>query len=554
VTPPPAAPAPPERPRLAVLLVFDQLRADYLERWQPLFGAGGFRRLSAEGAWFRNCNYPYAYTFTGPGHASVATGCSPDRHGIVGNDWFDRARHETVKCVESDRYPTVPPRPDGKAVKGGKKRVAGVSPEHLRVPGLADALKQATRGEGRVVSLSFKDRSAVLPGGRLADACYWFNSSTGGFETSAYYRDALHPWVAAFNRAAPAERWFGREWTRLRPELDYARYSGPDEEPGEGSGFFQGRTFPHPLGGIPLVVGGDYYNALYTSPFGNDLLWELTRRGVEAEGLGSRPVPDLLCVSFSSNDAVGHCWGPDSQEVLDVTLRTDRLVADILSFLDLKVGKGRYVLALTSDHGVCPLPEVSRRQGRDAGRLTFAQMRKEAEAFLRDAFGGGGSPATREQWVEGEAEMGLYLDQATLARHGLRPAEVETALAHWLAGHRGMQAAYMRTQLVGGVGVDDALGQRVRRSFDPERSPDVCWVPRPYYVLWPTLTGTSHGTANRYDTHVPLLVYGPGIRPGERKTAVTPQAVAAILARALNVAAPAAAEAAVPDNLFGPPS
>jgi hypothetical protein len=540
--PPPAT----ARPALAVLVYFDQMRGDYLTRWQDLFGDGGFRRLAREGAWFQDCHYPYAVTVTGPGHASVATGCSPMKHGIVSNDWYDRAAGQPVYCVGSDRYERVPAGLPAASDAVGKAP-RGSSPDRLLSPTVADALKDASGGTARVVSLSFKDRAAVLPGGHRPDACYWLDTNTGTFVTSTYYADQLHPWVAAHNRARLADRWFGHSWERLRPDLDYTQYSGPDDVAGEGKGAGQGRTFPHPMTGGASRPGKEYYAALYNSPFGNNLLLDLVKRAIDGERLGRHEAPDLLCVSFSCNDPVGHCWGPDSQEVMDVTLRSDRIVRDLLTYLDAHVGKGRYVLALTADHGVCPLPEVRLAEGKQAGRMPPEQLTRRAEEFLDTTFGP--NPG-KSRWLAATPYPWLYLNQDQLRRRGLQSSSVEEALAGWLSQQPGIQSAYTRTQLVQGIPSDDELGQAVRRSFYPERSGDVFVLLKPYHLLTAALTGTTHGTPHFYDTHVPLLVLGAGVRPGVRLDRVTPQAAAVILAHALGIPGPADAEAAVPESLF----
>jgi predicted AlkP superfamily pyrophosphatase or phosphodiesterase len=540
-----AADTEPPRPRLAVLVFFDQLRGDYLTRWHDLFGDGGFHRLEQEGAWFQNCHYDYANTFTGSGHASVAAGCRPETHGIIGNDWYDRAGKKYVNCVEAERYEQVPPAadPDSKLPKP-----LGISPERLLCPTLGDALKESTQNKGRVVALSLKDCAAVLPGGRKPDACYWYDPLTGAFVTSTYYRDQLHPWVADFNKRQPAERWFGKEWTRLRPDLDYVKHSGPDDVEGEGTGVFQGRTFPHPFDGGPGQSKRTYYAALYNSPFGNELLLELAKQAIAAEKLGSGPAPDLLCLSFSGNDPVGHTWGPDSQEVLDVTLRADVIVKELLAYLDAKVGKGRYVLALTADHGVCPLPEVSRKQGKEAGRLSAFVVAGKAEAFLQEKFGAKDDLEAR--WLEAIYYPWLYLNAAQMQKRKLKQAEVEEALARWLEKQTGIQAAHTRSELLAGVRKDDPVGQAVRRSFQGERCGDVGLVLKPYYLLYSRLSGTTHGTPHPYDTHVPLLVFGPAVSAGVRKEPVRPEAATAILAHALGIKPPAKADAPLPDKLF----
>jgi hypothetical protein len=541
-------------PRLAVLVIFDQFRGDYLARWENLFGERGFRRLQHEGAWFTNCHYPYSDTYTAVGHASIATGCSPDEHGIINNSWYDRAAGTEVYCVVTGRSERVPPlikTEPGSATQPKKIGAASVSPERLLAPGIGDAVKEATGGRGRVVALSLKDRSAVLPGGRRPDVCCWFDTRDGTFVTSTYYGLQLPGWTADFDRSRPADRWFGKAWKRFRPDLEYSFYSGPDDVSAEGKGFGQGRTFPHPMMGGRTQLSESYYQALMLSPYANELLLELALRGLDAEQLGSGDAPDFLSVSFSSNDLIGHCWGPDSQEVLDVTLRSDRVVQRLLDHLDAKVGKGRYVLALTADHGVCPIPEVARSHGKDAGRVPADLLGNRAEAFLQKTFGPGEG---NDRWLEARAGSWVYLNRALLQQHGLAQAQVEEVLAGWLKEQSGVLAAYTRSQLLKGSPADDTIGRRVLHSFCPERSGDVMVVLKPYYLFAnPLLPGTTHGTPHPYDTHVPLLIYGPGVQSGVHEEAITPQACTTILAHALGIPAPARARAPLPKGLFTSP-
>src|SRR5579885_613244 len=462
----PAAETKPPATRLAVLVCYDQLRGDYLTRWDDLFGEGGFHRLEKDGAWFQDCHCPYAGTETGPGHASVATGCSPCKHGIIINDWYDRTAGHKVYCAATDRYRRVPPPPaDGKASAEkllNDSRGQG-APDRLLAPTLGDALKAATAGKGKVVALSLKDRSSVLPGGKKPDACYWFDTADGQFVTSTYYRGRPHPWVEQFNKDRIADRWFGKQWDRLRSDLEYERRSGPDDVTGEGRGVsfgpkdnpvYQGRTFPHPLSAGLKEPGKPYYDALYNSPFGNELLLALVKRAIDAEELGRHDTPDFLSVSFSSNDPVGHCWGPDSQEVLDTTLRTDRVVKELCDTLDAKVGKGRWTLVLTADHGVCPVPEVGKAQGKEAGRVIPSLLGAKANAFLQEKFGGD-AEAT---WVEATATPWVYLNRRLIRQRFLNQSDVENALAGWLRKQPAVQAVYTRTQLLKGVDRDDPLG------------------------------------------------------------------------------------------------
>jgi len=540
-------------PRLAVLVVFDQMRGDYLDRWQDLYSADGFRRLEANGARFTNCHYPYAMTATGPGHASILSGCSPDRHGIVANTWYDRGEAFPAYCATSARYERIPPLPklpapktDAKKDEPSEKQPPGFgAPVRMLTPTLGDVVKEVTRGRGKVFGLSLKDRSAILPAGLHPDGCYWFDR--GQFVTSTYFRDRLHPWVGRFNEERLADRWFGQSWTQLRPEIDYAPFSGPAEQPGAGSGAGQGRVFPHPLG-EKKQLGSEYYSALANSPFGNDLLLDLAERAIVEEQLGQRDNPDLLIISFSSNDLVGHTWGPDSQEVMDVTLRSDLIVRDLLRFLDEQVGKGKYLLALTADHGICPLPEVAQKMGHPAGRIVPLGLGSAAEAHLSETLGK--SQNERIRWIESATtEGGIYLNQRAIAARGLKLDDVAGELATWFATQPGMLAAYTRAQLLGQIPESDAIGKRVQKSFHPERSGDVLLVTQPYYFITSLKTGTTHGSPHPFDTYVPLVLVGPGIKPGRYDEAVTPQATAAILAHSLGLPAPEKAEAEVPENL-----
>jgi hypothetical protein len=555
---PAAEPEPaPARPKLVVLLIFDQLRGDYLCRWDDLFVEGGFRRLTHEGACFQNCHYPYAITKTAPGHATLCTGATPARHGMIANEWFDRAAGEMVYCTGGLRYTRVPPapktteqpeKPDDKTEKTeqSKKPRGEGTPERLLSPTFADALKDATDGKAHVVSLSFKDRGAVLTAGTKPDACYWWDVATGNFATSTYYRDSLHPWVREYNATRPGDRWFGKEWTRLRSDLDYAKYSGPDEAPGEGKGKAQGVAFPHPLSGGLKKIGKAYHEAVYNSPFGNEVLLELVKRAIVAEKLGTHNATDFMSVSFSCNDPVGHCWGPDSQEVLDTTLRSDLVVKELLEHLDQHVGKGKYLICLSADHGICPLPEVARKQGKDGQRDDPKPLREKAEEYLQGVFNVKSGKA-----IENWSNDNVYLSRRWLRAQGIESWQAEDALARWLARQRGVQAVYTRTQLLKGVPRDDTLGRAVAESFHPARSGDLVIVLKPYHLFTAlTATGTGHGTPHEYDTHVPLVIFGTGVQPGARSERISPQAAVTILAHAAGIEPPGHASAPLPAGVF----
>jgi predicted AlkP superfamily pyrophosphatase or phosphodiesterase len=455
------------------------------------------------------------------------------------------------------RHSQVPPATPSYSSSGDKgkitaKKPTGIAPETLLAPTLGDSLKAATDGKGKVVALSLKDRSAVLPAGKKPDAVYWVDKE-GRLVTSTYYRDRVHPWVDEINKSTLALSWLNTKWEKLRPDLDYAKYSGPDDAKGEDKGSFQGVSFPHPFDGGPKKLLSAYHGALANSPQGNDYLLEVTKRAIVAEKLGQRDEPDFLAVSFSSNDLVGHCWGPDSQEVLDLTLRSDLLIRDLLTFLDDKVGKGNYVIALSADHGICPLPEVARAQGKKAGRVIPKKFFAAAEERLNEKFPpkqvrANDEPA-RKGWIEASVSNMVYLNRALVADRGATVPQVSAELAKWLQEQPEVQAAFTHEQLVKGD-MKSEVGRRVQRSFHPERSGDVTVVLQPYHFFSSQLTGTTHGSPHDYDTHVPLIIYGANVKPGVRKERVTPEAAAVILAEAIGVPAPAKAVVKVPANLW----
>lgn len=537
------------KPKLVVLVVFDQMRGDYPKKWQPLFGEGGFKRLQSDGAWFTNCHYPYAYTLTAAGHTSLSTGTTPSKHGIIANDWYDRASGNFVTSV------TPPPEEVAK----------GVGPYRRKAESVGDVLLRLLTGRSRVASISIKDRSAILLAALRASLCYWFNAASGQFVTSAYYRPDPHSWATKFNKSKLADQWLGKSWDLYNPKVDYTKHAGPDDVPTEGLGYLQGRTFPHPF---RLAETKDtkankenYYDAVLCSPMGNELLLAFAKAAIENEKLGQSDSVDLLCLSFSSNDLVGHAWGPDSQEVLDITLRTDALLKDLLGYLDEKVGKDNYYFALSADHGVCPLPEVAQAQGKKAERVEPELMSTLAADFLNRKYLPEGKAAPWFIVPKRSGNAAVYFNYPVLAELKLERAEVEKALADWLVTQPGVEKAFTRTELMGAEKKDDSeLTRQVRRSFHPDCSGDVAVVLKPYHIFSPPNLAknpekypsyrATHGMPHEYDTHVPLMVLGPRVVPGVREERVAPQAMASILAEALGVSAPKEADYPVPAGLF----
>jgi hypothetical protein len=526
--------ASPPRVALAVLVVFDQMRADYLERWASLFTGSGFRRIQTQGADFKNCNYPHANTVTAAGHASILTGCSPRVHGIIGNSWYERHAHREVEATQAGK---ADPR------TGDYEPSKVPSAEALLAPTLGTSLKSATGGRCKVISMSLKDRAALFSVGAEADACYWLDSKTGRFVSS----NPIPAWVREFNDGRPADAQAGKTWDLLVP--DAAKYLSPlglsQESKIRAEGFGQGPTFPHRF---PVKVDAAYYAALMNSPAGNDLLLNFAKTAVREERLGQRQEPDLIAVSFSSNDLIGHCWGPDSREVMDVTLRSDRVLAELLDFLDQNIGRDKYVLAVTADHGVSSIPELAKAQGIDAGRIDPAELTAKAEAYLTGRFG---SPPGR--WIEATLFPWIYLNREVIERHGNEVDALADALAVWFPSQPGIARAYACHKLAGPMPTGDAIDRCVYRSHAASRAGDVYLLQKPNYLASGLVTrlNASHGTPYEYDTHVPLLFLGPGVSPGTVSEPVTPETIAAVFADFLGVPRPAMAEEPIPSALRG---
>jgi hypothetical protein len=494
IGPTPALAAPAEAPRLVLLVAVDQLRYDYLPRFAAAF-TGGFRRLVRDGAVFTNAHLDHYPSVTAVGHSAMLTGAPPSISGIIGNDWYDRALKRNVTSVE-----------DAGTRLLGAGQATGSSPHRLRVSTVGDELKMAHPGS-RVIGISHKDRSAILMAGRMADLALWWDTKTGAFVSSTWYAPELPRWAADFNAGRPADAWLGREWRAL----------------GEGGAL---------LGRMPETPGPEYYGQLYDSAFGNELLASLAERALEGENLGSRDATDVLALSFSCNDTVGHDKGPHSAEVRDITVRTDLALERLLAAVDRRVGLARTVVILTADHGVAPVPEQMTAWKMPGGRLSRTDLEKGVTGALEKAFGPG-------SWLEGRAGSALYLNQALIAERGLDPAAVERRAAAGIEGVPPVWRTYTRSQLLEGRVPPDPWSRRVILSFHRERGADVEVLFEPYWMSG--TSGTTHGTAYSYDTHIPLMAMGPGIRPGRYDQTVVLNDLAPTLATLLGIETPSGA-------------
>lgn len=495
-------------PTLLVLVVVDQMRADYLTRYSAPW-TGGLRRLVDEGARYEQTFYPYLNTVTCVGHATLGTGAWPKTHGIILNQWYRRDEGRLRSCTfdPSVRAVVYSGRPDGE----------GHSATQLRVPTLAERLRTRWPGS-RSVSLSLKPRSAIMMAGRGATAITWIGA--GGWQTSTAYTGAPLASIGRSVAAHPIDADRPAVWERLR---DAASYLGPDDGPGERPEHGWTRVFPHPLS-PPGAPPAAFLELWQSSPYGDAALGAMAVSAIGDFQLGQRDAVDFLGVSFSSTDLVGHDFGPDSHEVQDTLARLDRTLGALLTALDAKVGRGRYVLALSADHGVATVPEVAAAAGQSAGRVPLGIVRSTVDAALQN--GGPGPHVARVEYTE------VYLTKA--ARAGMTAARIAPALAA-LRAMPGVAAAIWTPDLARVTGLPPATLAAVRASHVPGRSGDITIVPAPNWILVPGTdpaggTATTHGSLHAYDQHVPLVFLGAPFAPGRYQAAATPADAAPTLA------------------------
>jgi hypothetical protein len=518
-------------PSLVVVITVDQFRADYLARFRPHFEPGGFRLLLEQGAQFTDCRYQHAITKTACGHAVILSGVHANVSGIIANDWLDRETLRRVNCVDDDAVEILG-LPASRAVTripGGA--VTGRSPRGFLATTVTDELKLTRGGRSKVVAVSSKDRSAILLGGKLADAAYWMDK--GRIVTSTYYMKSLPDWVSAFNAEDRVDSFFGKTWDRLLPAAAYDAVQGPDAATGEADVFGMGITFPKKLTGGAPQIGTDYYEAFENSPFKSEVLVEFAQRLVEKENLGRRGVTDVFCLSFSANDTVGHNYGPDSHEVMDITLRTDRMLAKLLAFLDRHVGLKNCTIVFTSDHGIPPVPERLKAQNAqlDAGRIDNPRLLTLCEAALNRAFG---PLAEGKRWLVADACWLLFVPEV------LQEKKIDRAAAQAVVRDAALTSEFVleastRTELEQGRARGDFAAATLL-SFHRERSGDVYYQAKPFWVE--RTAGTNHGTPYTYDVHVPLIWFGVGVKPGVHTQRVGVDDIAPTLAHLLDLPAP----------------
>lgn len=509
--------------KLIVVIVVDQCRYEYIERFGSHFGKNGFNYLLKNGANFTNASFKHANTSTGPGHAVLLSGTYGNVNGIIANDWYDVSKRQWVYCVEDKTVHLV-----GSAGEGR-------SPRNFTGSMLGDELRLKTGFHAKVVSISNKDRAAVLMAGTMPSGVFWMKDSV--FVSSTYYMNDLPEWVKKFNQSPYVDSFFGRVWDKVLPDSAY-RHMDDDDVPYEGEYDGMGRTFPHRITGRDSTrITPSYYWALARSPFGSEVLKEFAKRAVDAEQLGQRGVTDMLCVSFSPTDIIGHAYGPHSIETMDAVVRMDAILADFFAFLDKRVGLGNCVFVLSSDHGIAPIPEYMKRRypSVDAGRIPVDSLKRYCSAVLTRRFG---EPAG-EDWIDAIGGNNIYFNRSTFKNMKVPTLEwAASELADSLRQFYPIAAAYSSSQIIS-MPATTPIEKKIKRSFYRGRSGDVVYALKPYWREGDKPQGAAHGEPYEYDAHVPLIIAGGGIRPGRYANEASPVDIAPTLSALLGIEFPA---------------
>jgi predicted AlkP superfamily pyrophosphatase or phosphodiesterase len=483
-----------QKPKLVVAIIVDQFRYDYMTRFDGAY-QDGFRKLHDSGAFFTDAHEAHFPTVTAVGHAAFMTGSIPAIDGIIANEWYDRETGKTITSVSDDSTKLV----------GGAGGI-GSSPKRLVVTTLGDEIKATGPSDTEVIGISLKDRAAILPSGHAANAAYWFDHESGQFVTSTYYMQQLPAWVQAFNKSDAAGKYTSKSWMPV-----------------------ESHAGAQPFTMLAKVLGKPYYEAMIATPFGNDLLEAFTEDALQEEHLGKHSGTDVLTVSFSSNDLLGHRVGPDAPEVRDMCIQTDRVLGRLLHALDQEAGVGNYVVVFTSDHGVAPKPEELTRRGIPAGRFSPIELFNAIQSALSEKYGPG-------KWILGNADLAAYLNHDLLREKHASLPEAEEIAADAIRKLPYIFRVYTGEQLEHETFAGEPIGTLLQRGYYRGRSADLFIVQKPYWLASPS--GTSHGTPFSYDTHVPVIFFGHGIRAGRYDENIRTADIAPTLAALLGVNTP----------------
>ncbi|MEZ4793241.1 MAG: alkaline phosphatase PafA [Gelidibacter sp.] len=482
-----------QRPRLVVGIVVDQMRYDYLTRFYSKYGEGGFKRMINEGFNCKNNHFNYVPTYTAPGHTSVYTGTTPKYHGIIGNDWYDKELKKSVYCTEDDSVQSV-------GVPGNPGQM---SPHRMKTTTFADQNRLFTQMQGKTVGIALKDRGAILPAGHTANIAYWFEGNKEGkWITSTYYRKDLPQWVQDFNAQKHIDSYL-KEWNTL---YEMASYTESISDLNTFEGGFKGKetaTFPYDLGTLKDLNRG--YDILKATPFGNEMTADFAIAAILAEQLGQDDITDVLTVSFSSTDYVGHNFGVDSKEIEDTYIRLDKDLARLLQALDTNVGKGNYTVFLTADHAAIEVPSYLKSVGIPAGYFDGTAFKQRLSAFMAKTY-------DAQDLIENISNNQIFLNREKIRSLNLKLEDVQQAIVDEIIAYDHIDKAYTAFSMLN-TSFTEGIEHLIQNGYNQKRSGDVIYVYDPAFISY-SMTGSTHGSSYQYDTHVPLLFFGKGIKHG----------------------------------------
>ncbi|MFD2583841.1 alkaline phosphatase PafA [Pedobacter vanadiisoli] len=508
---PKAFPAEVARPKLVVGLVVDQMRWDYLYRYYNRYTNGGFKRLINEGFSVENTFIPYTPTYTACGHTCIYTGSVPAVHGIIGNDWYDPEAKKSVYCTEDSSVSTVGSTPSSEG---------NMSPKNMLTTTITDELRLATNFRGKVIGISLKDRGSILPAGHAANAAYWYQGSTGNWITSTYYMKEVPGWIADYNKLKLANKFYAKNWETLYPINTYVN-STADEKAYEG----KQSTFPHQL----TQNIDKNFDAIRSTPYGNTITLDLAKLAILSEDLGQDNITDFLAVSCSSTDYIGHAYGPNSIEAEDTYLRLDKDFEEFFNYLDKKVGKGNYTVFLTADHGAAHVPGFMQENKMPSGVVSDRDIANKLNAYLNDKF-------KVNNVVLRSMNNQIIFDHDKTDKGDVSFDVIKSAAVEFLKRLDGFQNA-VDIAKISQATLQEIQKKMITNGYNARRSGDI------YYVLQPNWfnggsTGTTHGNWNPYDSHIPLVFMGWGVKPGATNKMHYMTDIAPTLAALLHIQTP----------------
>ena len=517
-----------QRPKLVVGIVVDQMKMEYLYRFQSDFSDKGFQRLMNDGFTFYNMHYNYMPTYTAPGHASIYTGTTPAMHGIVSNEWYSRTLGKEVYCTDDASVSSLVP---------GTEKEGKMSPKNLQTTTITDELRLSTNFKGKVIGISIKDRGAILPAGHFANWAFWY-SKTGNFISSTFYGDKMPDWVTDFNAKKGYMNYINQGWNLLKPASNYDE-SLTDDNPYEGKLYKVDKpVFPYDL---KAMYDKNDAGVLRVTPFGNDYVADFAKAAIDNEALGKDNITDFLAISFSSTDYVGHILGPRSMELQDTYLRLDLTIADFLNYLDKTVGKGNYLVFLTADHAGAENARYLKENKYEVTNIDGKEATKNLEKFSTDTFG--------ENLVLHYDSFNLFFDKAKIKTKGLDLVKVKQAFKDFLMIQNYVKRVYTEEEILANSGADYHLNC-IAKGYDVTQNGDMIVLDKPGYIEYGP-TGTSHGTTYSYDTHVPLLFYGWKIKKGECHDKKVITQIAPTLSQLLKITQPNGTESDVLTEVLG---